>query len=208
MKDNFEKGPRDEELHRRQKKMFLILVVVFILAIALYAYSKITEDTVSSNPKEDDLINSSDVSTVDSDYMLDESNNDVEEEEEENMRALIKEFIAVYYSYDYKNPLQHVELAEPYLTKDFYAELYDSEMNSMEAPVYKYRKITDIKYYDLELDKTQSEWRVMADAELFDEENNLISTITVEFNINLLKESDGWKVSYFSLIGKGIEVNE
>lgn len=133
---------------------------------------------------------------------------DIKEEKEnkssEENKRRIQQFIEAYYAYDYKSPSRHLEKAEDFLTSDFYQELKSVEDNNTKPPAFAYRNVTNVEVMETTQEEKMGQWTAEVTADLLNEKKEKISTILVEFKIDIKKD----KVSYFTVIGKRIKQYE
>lgn len=205
-----EKKEEKKQEKNRVKIIYFLLLGLFIITLLLYIYQKVfaPEEVKTSNENnnssiivdeqtEDESIETSVVNTKD--------DNEVEVE---NIKSVIKEFIPKFYTYNGNNHGAYLEASKPYLTNDFYKELVITDDADTTVPVYFYRNVTDISFKDYEVNDGIYSFVVDVKADLLDEQKTKLSTVRVEFNIDLVKEKSEWKISYFTLIGKSLTENE
>ncbi|MCE4051673.1 hypothetical protein [Bacillus sp. Au-Bac7] len=152
---------------------------------------------------------------AESSLIMEDSTSKVQEEEKpkyeeqedktvEESKARIQKFIETYYSYDYKNPSQHLEKSEDFLTPDFYKELKIMEENDMKPPVFAYRDVTNVEVMETKNEEIMGQWTAEVTADLWNEKKEKMSTVLVEFTLDIKKD----KIAYFTVIGKRIEQYE
>lgn len=127
-----------------------------------------------------------------------------ENKSSEENKGRIQKFIEAYYTYDYKSPSRHLEKSEDFLTSDFYQELKSVEDNNTKPPVFAYRHVINVKVFETNQEEKMGQWTAEVTADLLNEKKEKISTILVEFTLDVKKD----KVSYFTVIGKRIKQYE
>lgn len=191
----------------RQKKLFIVICIVFIGAMLLYFMGGSNKEKVTKNEQKESLIegDSSEQSTSKSSIVKEEKADDKDKQE---MQQTLKSFIESYYSYDYKNKDKHLKESKKYLTPEFYKELSLAEDNNTKVQPFAYRKVQDISYSGFSLVNGKPHWIASVNAELLDEKRKVTGTIEVEFELDLDKRGDNWAVTYFAVTGKGLKENE
>ncbi|MGG3718827.1 hypothetical protein ABET08_01055 [Bacillus subtilis] len=191
----------------RQKKLFIVICIVFIGALLLYFMGGSNKEKVTKNEQKESLIegDSSEQSTSKSSIVKEEKADDKDKQE---MQQTLKSFIESYYSYDYKNKDKHLKESKKYLTPEFYKELSLAEENNTKVQPFAYRKVQDISYSRFSLVNGKPHWIASVNAELLDEKRKVTGTIEVEFELDLDKRENNWTVTYFAVTGKGLKENE
>ncbi|MEC1666423.1 hypothetical protein [Bacillus mojavensis] len=191
----------------RQKKLFIVICIVFIGAMLLYFMGGSNKEKVTKNEQKESLIegDSSEQSTSKSSVVKEEKADDKDKQE---MQQTLKSFIESYYSYDYKNKDKHLKESKKYLTPEFYKELSLAEENNTKVQPFAYRKVQDISYSGFSLVNGKPHWIASVNAELLDGKRKVTGTIEVEFELDLDKREDNWIVTYFAVTGKGLKENE
>ncbi|MEC2121251.1 hypothetical protein ABE372_10575 [Bacillus subtilis] len=191
----------------RQKKLFIVICIVFIGAMLLYFMGGSNKEKVTKNEQKESLIegNSSEQSTYKSSVVKEEK---AEDKDKQEMQQTLKSFIESYYSYDYKNKDKHLKESKKYLTPEFYKELSLAEENNTKVQPFAYRKVQDISYSGFSLVNGKPHWIASVNAELLDDKRKVTGTIEVEFELDLNKREDNWTVTYFAVTGKGLKENE
>lgn len=193
----------------RAKKIYFLLLSVFIIGLSIYLYQRMfptdaikkTEDTKETMIIHDQIKHENNDSK--SDGAKETSKDDVEE-----IKDVIKEFISAFYTYDENKRGEHLEASKPYLKDDFYKELVLTDDENTKVPFFSYRNVKDISFLDYT--KNEDTYRFVVDttSELLDDKKTRISTVGIEFNIDVAKVKNDWKVSYFTLVGKSIVDDE
>ncbi|CAI6329567.1 hypothetical protein [Bacillus subtilis] len=191
----------------RQKKLFIVICIVFIGAMLLYFMGGSNKEKVTKNEQKESLIegDSSEQSTSKSSIVKEEKADDKDKQE---MQQTLKSFIESYYSYDYKNKDKHLKESKKYLTPEFYKELSLAEENNTKVQPFAYRKVQDISYSRFSLVNGKPHWIASVNAELLDEKRKVTGTIEVEFELDLDNRENNWTVTYFAVTGKGLKENE
>ncbi|QAT68050.1 hypothetical protein EQZ20_24565 (plasmid) [Bacillus glycinifermentans] len=199
---------KTELLHKRQKKIFYLIVSIFIACLSLYIFSFFAEEKKASNRDDDSslIAPTNDKNKVTHKPAIKEDK--VQDADKAEMQRVLSSFVKNYFEYDQENTQKHLEESKKYLTPEFYKELNMSEENSMKAPSFAYRVVKDISYSSYETVNETPHWTLNVDADLLDEHKKKYSSIKVEFAIDLEKRKDDWKVAYFAVTGKGIQENE
>ncbi|MCY7855013.1 hypothetical protein ACX0MX_19435 [Bacillus cabrialesii] len=191
----------------RQKKLFIIICIVFIGAMLLYFIGGSNKEKVAKNEQKESLIEGdrSEQSTSRSSLVKEEEADDKDKQE---MQQTLKSFIESYYSYDFKNKDKHLIESKKYLTPEFYKELSLAEETNTKVQPFAYRNVQDISYSEFSLVNGKPHWIVNVNADLLDEKRKVTGTIEVEFELDLDKREDNWTVAYFAVTGKGLKENE
>lgn len=191
----------------RQKKLFIVICIVFIGAMLLYFMGGGNKEKVTKNEQKESLVkeDSLEESISKSSIVKEEKADDKDKQE---MQQTLKSFIESFYSYDYKNKDKHLKESKKYLTPEFYKELSIAEENNTKVQPFAYRKVQDISYSNFSLVNGKPHWIVSVNAELLDEKMKVTGTIQVEFELDLDKRKDNWTVTYFAVTGKGLKENE
>ncbi|CUB20610.1 hypothetical protein BN2127_JRS9_03363 [Bacillus subtilis] len=191
----------------RQKKLFIVICIVFIGALLLYFMGGSNKEKVTKNQQKESMIkeDSSEQSTSKSSIVKEEKADDKDKQE---MQLTLKSFIESYYSYDFENKDKHLKESKKYLTPEFYKELSLAEENNTKVQPFAYRKVQDISYSGFSLINGKPHWIASVNAELLDEKRKVTGTIEVEFELDLDKRGDKWAVTYFAVTGKGLKENE
>lgn len=184
---------------KKQKKIYFLIVSVFIFTGTIFLYSKFC--TTPESNKNDELI-------VKSDVISKENLNDFNNTEQENLKNIVTEFINTYYCYDVNNPQINITNSQKFLTDDFYKELLSVDDENTKVPTYSYRKVTNVKLDDVEKEGKVFRYTALVESDLLDENNKKISKLEVKFCIDLTKVNDIWKIPYFTLTGTGIQKYE
>lgn len=191
----------------RQKKLLIVICIVFIGAIMLYCIGGSNKGKVTKNERKESLIkeNRSEQSTSDNSIVKEEKADDKDKQE---MQQTLKSFIKSYYSYDYKDKDKHLKESKKYLTPEFYKELSLAEESDTKVQPFAYRQVQDISFSGFTVVNGTPHWILSVNAELMDEKKKITGTVEVEFELDLKKRKDNWTVSYFAVTGKGLKENE
>ncbi|CEN25495.1 Uncharacterised protein [[Clostridium] sordellii] len=192
---------------KKQKKIYFLIVSVFIFTGTIFLYSKFYT-TPKSNKNDRLIVKSNDGLIVKSNVSSKENSNDFNNTEQENLKNIVKEFINTYYSYDANNPQINITNSQKFLTDDFYKELISVDDENTKVPTYVYRKVTNVKLTNAEKEGKIFRYTALVESDLLDENNKKISKLEVEFCIDLTKVNDTWKIPYFTLTGTGIQKYE
>lgn len=205
-----EKKEEKKQEKNRVKIIYFLLLGLFIITLSLYIYQKVfvPEEVKTSNENNNSSIIVDEQTEDESKETSVVNTKDDNEVDVENIKTVIKEFIPKFYTYDGNNHGAYLEASKPYLTNDFYKELVITDDADTTVPVYFYRNVTDISFKDYEVNDSIYSFVVDVKADLLDEQKTKLSTVRVEFNIDLVKEKNEWKISYFTLIGKSLTENE
>ncbi|MED1738129.1 hypothetical protein P4U97_01090 [Bacillus swezeyi] len=209
MKVNLKKDDKFDEtsaLHQRQKKLFFLILGIFIGCLSLYFYSLFGDENKVSNTPKSSI--AKDESKVHQASVIKEEKALNSDKDRAAMQQVLSHFVKKYYSYDQKNSKKHLEDSKEYLTPEFYKELSMSEEKTTTVPPFAYRIVKGIAYSDYQTVNDTPHWTLEVNAELQDEKKKKYSSIDVEFVIDLEKRKDDWKVAYFAVTGKGIQENE
>ena len=193
------KDSKDNGL-KKEKKIYCILVSVFIITGAIFIFNKFIIGDKSTAVDNDVVAKDS--------INIDENKASIDDKEQDKLKQIVKEFISTYYAYDKDNPLKNITDSKKYLTDDFYNELYNVEMENTKVPTYAYRKVISIELTDFEQDENVYRYTALVYSDLIDENKQKYHKTKVEFCIDLTKDSGDWKISYFTLLGRGIQKYE
>nr|WP_195366205.1 hypothetical protein [[Eubacterium] tenue] len=192
---------------KKQKKIYFLIVSVFILTGTIFLYTKFFINT-ESNKNDDSVLIKNDDLTIKNSINSKENLSDFNDTDQKNLKNIVKDFINIYYSYDKNNPQINITNSQKYLTDDFYKELLLVADENTKVPTYSYRKVTNIELTNAEKEDAVFRYTALVESDLLDENNNKISKLQVEFCIDLTKVNDTWKIPYFTLTGTGIQKYE
>lgn len=190
---------------KRQSQIKLLFLMVFILGAAMVLYftmpSEAEDKSSQSEPAKEVFIDHEKENNLKSDRLINE--HDIEDAEKEKIQRVSKKFITEYYSYDHKKN-DNLAKAKNYLTPEFYAELKNGE----EKVGFAYRVIDDISFRNFEVNNGIPRLQVYVETSQLNEKKQIVRTVDVQFDLDLKRQKNDWKVSYFSVIGKGIKEHE
>ncbi|MES5398134.1 hypothetical protein ABU952_18730 [Bacillus amyloliquefaciens] len=194
----------------RQKKLLIVICIVFIGAMMLYCIGGSNKEKVTKNERKESLMkeNRSEQSTSDTSDNSIMKEEKADDKDKQEMQQTLKSFIKSYYSYDYKNKDKHLKESKKYLTPEFYKELSLAEENDTKVQPFAYRQVQDISFSGFSVVNGTPHWILSVNAELMDEKRKITGTVEVEFELDLEKRKDNWAVSYFAVTGKGLKENE
>lgn len=192
-----------KEKRQSQIKLFFLMVIILVSAMALYFTipSETEDNSTQSDPAKEEFFDHEKENNRKSDRLINE--HDIEDSEKEKIQIVSKKFITEYYSYDHKKN-DNLAKAKSYLTPEFYDELKNVE----EKVGFSYRGINDISFRSFEVNNGIPRLQVYVETSQLNEKKQMVRTVDVQFDIELKRQKNDWKVSYFSVIGKGIKEHE
>ncbi|MCA1028839.1 hypothetical protein [Cytobacillus kochii] len=208
MEDNNETGVKGER-NSKLKKIYLIAVVIFIGAIILYFLQQGKTDVENKNNDEEDslIIDENNDKNENTEDTEEDSSVKISDKDLDTMKDTVFSFINGYYRYDYENVDQNLVDTKSALTEDFYKELKLSQSENTKVPVFAYREVKDIKLVSYEIVNNVPSFLAEVTAELLDENKEKLSTVKVEFYVDMVKVKNDWKISYLTMVGTSIEDN-
>ncbi|MFS0906656.1 hypothetical protein AB3N02_26910 [Priestia aryabhattai] len=180
----------------QQKKMLVFLSVIVFLGIMISSF--VSKEKPASSSQEEKQAPSSESVQEEKEVMIEGKENPYDQtqrntkEDLQNTKEIATEFVRAFASFNGKNPSEHIEKANPYMSE----EMYQNYKNQKERGTLTYDKVVLETLQTTEVsndDPDVIQWNVIMQGKVYDVEGNS-EPEEDWYLVTLEKQEDGYKV--------------
>ncbi|MDD1516173.1 hypothetical protein [Priestia megaterium] len=180
----------------QQKKMLVFLSVIVFLGIMISSFIAKEKPASSSQeekqaPSSESVQEEKEATTKDNENPYDQTQRNTKEDLQ-STKEIATEFVRAFASFNGKNPSEHIEKAEPYMSE----EMYQNYKNQKERGTLTYDKVVPETLETTEVsnvDPDVIQWNVIMQGKVYDVEGNSVPEEDW-YLVTLEKQEDGYKV--------------
>ncbi|MDP1471776.1 hypothetical protein Q8G32_28465 [Priestia megaterium] len=180
----------------RQKKMLVLLSVIVFLGIMISAFT--FKQQPASSSQEEKQAPSSESVQEEKEVMIEGKENPYDQtqrntkEDIQSTKEIATDFVRAFASFNGKNPSEHIEKAEPYMSE----EMYQNYKDQKERGTLTYDKVVPETLQTTEVSNDDSDviqWNVVMQGKVYDVEGKA-QPEEDWYLVTLEKQDDGYKV--------------